>query len=88
MNFEGLDSAAARAFAERWLPAWSGNRPDPLVAFDTGDACYSDAIVPQDLRGRGARLAYPRKRLAAKQVDFDRSRLLAAQGAVSKPAPT
>jgi hypothetical protein len=65
MHFEGLDANAARAFAERWLPAWTGDRPELLVSFYTEDTCYSDPQVPQGLRGRDALLGYFRKLLAA-----------------------
>jgi hypothetical protein len=64
MRFEGLDAAEAKRFAERWLPAWSGNRPEQLVAFYTDDAFYSDPAVPAGVRGREALLAYFRKLLA------------------------
>ena len=33
MRFEGLSVAEARGFAERWLPAWTGNDPERLVSF-------------------------------------------------------
>ena len=40
-QFSGLELGAARRFAERWLPAWSGNRPELLVSFYTDDALYA-----------------------------------------------
>jgi len=40
---------AARAFAARWLPAWTGNDPERLVAFYAPGATYIDPAVP---RGR------------------------------------
>ena len=58
LRFEGLDAAAARAFADKWLPAWSGNRPELLVSFYTHDAQYSDPAVPKGVRGRDELLAY------------------------------
>jgi hypothetical protein len=58
VRFEGLDAAEARAFAEKWLPAWSGNRPELLASFYTEDALYSDPAVPRGVRGRDALLAY------------------------------
>lgn len=58
MQFEGMDAAEARAFAERWLPAWTGNRPEHLVSFYTEDAFYSDPAIPDGVRGRAALLAY------------------------------
>jgi len=69
MQFEGLDAAEARAFAERWLPAWSGNRPELLVSFYTEDAFYADPAIPDGVRGRAALLAYF-QRLLAKNPDW------------------
>jgi hypothetical protein len=64
MQFGGMNAAEARAFAEKWLPAWSGNRPDLLAAFYTPDAAYSDPAIPAGVRGRDALLAYFSKLLA------------------------
>lgn len=63
-TFEGLGPDAAREFAERWLPAWSGNDPERLAAFYTEDAFYSDPAVPGGIRGKEALLAYFRALLA------------------------
>lgn len=46
MQFEGPTREEARAFAERWLPAWSGNRPELLVSFYSEDAFYADPAIP------------------------------------------
>jgi len=59
-----LDSNQARAFAERWLPAWSGNNPESLASFYSEDAFYLDPAVPDGIRGKPALLAYFRKLLA------------------------
>jgi hypothetical protein len=56
-------ASEARGFAERWLPAWSGNRPELLTSFYTDDAYYSDPAIPQGVRGREALLAYFRRLL-------------------------
>ena len=64
MQFTGLDAAEARGFAERWLPAWTGNQPERLAAFYSEDAFYCDPAIPQGLRGRAALTAYFRKLLA------------------------
>lgn len=53
----------ARAFAERWLPAWSGNNPEGLAAFYTDDVYYEDAGIPGGAQGKPALLAYFRKLL-------------------------
>ena len=63
-SFEGLGAGEARAFAERWLPAWTGNRPELLASFYTQDAVYSDPVVRHGVRGRDALLAYFTKLLA------------------------
>jgi hypothetical protein len=60
---QALGATEARAFAERWLPAWTGNDPERLVAFYTDDAFYSDPAVPNGVTGREALLAYFRKLL-------------------------
>jgi hypothetical protein len=59
-----LTAAEARAFAERWLPAWTGNDPARLVAFYSDDAFYLDPGVPQGVKGKAALLAYFTKLLA------------------------
>jgi hypothetical protein len=64
MQFDGMNAEEARAFAERWLPAWSGNRPELLVSFYGQDAIYSDPAVPAGLQGRDALLAYFSRLLA------------------------
>ena len=64
MQFTGLDAAEARAFAERWLPVWTGNQPERLAAFYSEDAFYSDPAIPQGVRGRAALTAYFGKLLA------------------------
>jgi predicted SnoaL-like aldol condensation-catalyzing enzyme len=58
MTFEGLSVEAAKRFADRWLPAWTGNDPERLVSFYTEDAFYSDPAIPDGVRGREAMLAY------------------------------
>jgi hypothetical protein len=63
MQFDGLDADAAREFAARWLPAWTGNDPERLASFYTEDAFYSDPAVPQGVRGRAALTAYFEKLL-------------------------
>ncbi len=64
MTFEGLNADEARAFAARWLPAWSGNRPELLASFYSDDAVYSDPAIPDGVRGRPAVQAYFAKLLA------------------------
>ncbi len=64
MQFQGMNADDARSFAERWLPAWSGNRPELLSSFYTPDVVYSDPAIPAGVRGRDALMAYFSKLLA------------------------
>ena len=59
-----LTTAQARAFAEDWLPAWSGNNPDLLASFYSDDVVYLDPGIPDGVKGKAALLAYFRKLLA------------------------
>ena len=59
-----LSAAEAAAFAQRWLPAWSGNDPQRLAAFYSDDALYVDPGIPAGARGKVELLGYFRKLLA------------------------
>ena len=59
-----LSVSEAREFAERWLPAWTGNNPELLVSFYSDDAFYLDPAIPRGVQGKPALLAYFRKLLA------------------------
>ena len=63
-TFSAYDAIQAREFAERWLPAWTGDDPERLVAFYSDDVFYSDPAIPRGVRGRDPLLAYFRKLLA------------------------
>jgi hypothetical protein len=56
--------AEARSFAQQWLPAWSGNRPELLADFYSDDTFYLDPGVPGGVQGKPALLEYFRKLLA------------------------
>ena len=56
-------SAEAQRFAEEWLPAWSGNRPELLASFYSDDAFYLDPGVPAGVRGKAELLVHFRKLL-------------------------
>ncbi len=64
MQFHGMSTDDAKAFAERWLPAWSGNQPELLASFYSPDAVYSDPAIPDGVRGYDALLEYFTKLLA------------------------
>jgi hypothetical protein len=59
-----MSPAAAAQFAQRWLPAWSGNDPERLAAFYSDEALYVDPGIPAGARGKAELLAYFRKLLA------------------------
>ena len=59
-----LTPIESRRFAEEWLPAWSGNRPELLASFYSEDVVYLDPGVPAGVKGKLALLAYFRKLLA------------------------
>lgn len=59
-----LSATQAREFAQRWLPAWTGNNPELLASFYSDDAFYLDPGIPQGVKGKAALLAYFRKLLA------------------------
>ena len=59
-----LSASEAREFAERWLPAWTGNNPELLASFYSEDAFYLDPAIPEGVKGKPVLLAYFRKLLA------------------------
>jgi ketosteroid isomerase-like protein len=64
MDFRGMGAADAKAFAARWLPAWTGNDPKRLAAFYAEDAVYSDPAIPSGVEGRSELLAHFARLLA------------------------
>lgn len=59
-----LDRRQARAFCDRWLPAWTGNKPEELIEFYADEAFYLDPGTPEGVVGKPALLEYFRKLLA------------------------
>ncbi len=55
----------ARDFSSKWLPLWTGNRPEELIKVYAEDAFYSDPVRPQGVRGHGELLPYLKRLLAA-----------------------
>ena len=56
-----MELEKAKEFCERWLPAWTGNKPDLLISFYSDDAFYSDPFISQGLKGKDKILEYLRK---------------------------
>ncbi len=59
-----MDTGEALDFCARWLPAWTGNRPDALLDFYAPDAVYSDPACRAGLGGRASLAAHFAKLLA------------------------
>jgi hypothetical protein len=59
-----LTAVEAKEFAQKWLPAWSGNNPELLVSFYSEDAFYLDPGVPGGVKGKPELLTHFRKLLA------------------------
>ena len=60
-----LTALEAKEFAEKWLPAWSGNDPERLAGFYSEDTFYLDPGIPDGVHGKNNLLSYFRKLLAA-----------------------
>ncbi|GEM_PF-6620569 len=50
MQIKTYSPQEAKAFAEKWLPAWTGNNPELLASFYTEDAFYSDPVIPRGVQ--------------------------------------
>jgi len=59
-----LTGIEAKQFAEKWLPAWSGNNPERLADFYSDDAFYFDPGIPNGVQEKNNLLAYFRKLLS------------------------
>lgn len=64
-----MDLPDLQDFCQRWLDAWSGNRPEALVDFFCPDGLYRDPARPGGLRGRDEILEYF-LRLLARNPDW------------------
>jgi len=53
----------ARDFSSQWLAAWTGNNPEKLASYYSDDCFYSDAGVPNGVKGKTELIAYLRKLL-------------------------
>jgi SnoaL-like protein len=58
VEFYGHSPTEAREFAERWLPAWTGNEPGRLASFYAEECFYADPAVRSGLVGRDAIESY------------------------------
>lgn len=58
-----MTTEEAKEFASRWLPAWTGNKPQELADYYSDDCFYLDAGIPNGANGKDELLAYFRKLL-------------------------
>lgn len=54
----------ALLLCDRWLPLWTGNRPERLIEVYGENAFYRDPAKPEGIRGKPDLLRYFRKLLA------------------------
>ena len=59
-----MNTKEAKDFASKWLPAWTGNKPDKLAEFYSDDCFYLDPAIPSGVTGKEDLLAYFRKLLS------------------------
>ena len=59
-----MDHEDALQFCHRWLPLWTGNRPDELIEVYADDVFYRDPAKPDGIHGKAALLKYLRRLLA------------------------
>lgn len=59
-----MNKEEAKEFASKWLPAWTGNKPEKLAEFYSDDCFYLDPAIPSGVNGKAALLAYFRKLLS------------------------
>lgn len=59
-----MNREEARAFASRWLPAWTGNQPEKLASFYSDDCFYLDPAIPNGVNGKAQLVGYFTKLLA------------------------
>jgi len=64
-----MDIKAAEELCSRWLPAWTGNRPEKLIEFYSVDCFYSDPVRREGFHGHVELLPYF-KRLLAHNPDW------------------
>jgi steroid delta-isomerase-like uncharacterized protein len=56
-----MEIGEAQGLCNRWLPLWTGNRPEELIQAYADDVFYRDAANPEGLKGKPAFLAYLRQ---------------------------
>ena len=59
-----MNKQEAKEFASKWLPAWTGNKPEKLAGFYSDDCFYLDPAIPSGVNGKKELLTYFKKLLS------------------------
>ena len=59
-----MNKQEAKEFASKWLPAWTGNKPEKLAGFYSDDCFYLDPAIPSGVTGKKELLTYFKKLLS------------------------
>lgn len=59
-----MSKEEAKTFSAKWLPAWTGNRPETLAEFYSEDCLYLDPAIPSGVNGKKELLSYFKKLLS------------------------
>jgi len=59
-----MSKEEAKNFASKWLPAWTGNKPEGLADYYSDDCFYMDGGIPDGAKGKAELIVYFRKLLA------------------------
>ena len=59
-----MNKQEAKEFASKWLPAWTGNKPEKLAEFYSDDCFYLDPAIPSGVNGKKELLTYFKKLLS------------------------
>jgi len=59
-----MNKQQAKEFASKWLPAWTGNKPEELAGFYSDDCFYLDPAIPSGVNGKKELLTYFKKLLS------------------------
>jgi len=59
-----MNKQEAKEFASKWLPAWTGNKPEKLAGFYSDDCFYLDPAIPSGVNGKKELITYFKKLLS------------------------
>ena len=59
-----MNEKESKKFALKWLPAWTGNKPEELADFYSEECYYLDPGIPGGAKGKSELIQYLKKLLA------------------------